>query len=55
MLYTRAQKANPDIISDIDPASVRTSTFDGKKATFFIVHGYLGKIVLCNSLKADLL
>ena len=42
MLYTQAQSANPDIITDGDPASVRTSTFDGKKSTFFVVHGYLG-------------
>lgn len=41
MLYTQAQSANPDIITDGDPASVRTSTFDGKKSTFFVVHGYL--------------
>ena len=45
MLYTRAQSANPDIISDADPSSIKTSTFDGRKATFFIVHGYLGNLL----------
>lgn len=54
MLYTRAQSANPDIISDADPSSIRTSTFDGKKATFFVVHGYLGKFLLYQLLTNDI-
>ena len=44
MLYTRRQKANPDVLSDADPSSVKTSTFDGSKSTIFVVHGYLGKV-----------
>jgi len=43
MLYTRLQSAYPDIISDADISSIRTSTFDGKKTTFVVVHGYLEK------------
>eukprot|EP00794_Sanderia_malayensis_P008107 gene8107-8976_t len=40
-LYTRAQHANHDVISDTDASSIRTSTFDGTKKTIFIMHGYL--------------
>eukprot|EP00112_Aurelia_sp_Birch-Aquarium-sp1_P022973 Seg667.5 transcript_id=Seg667.5/GoldUCD/mRNA.D3Y31 product="Pancreatic lipase-related protein 2" protein_id=Seg667.5/GoldUCD/D3Y31 len=41
MVYTRLQSKNPDIISDADPSSIKTSTFDGSKPTIFIAHGYL--------------
>ena len=46
MVYTRLQSKNPDIISDADPSSIKTSTFDGSKPTIFIAHGYLGKLSL---------
>lgn len=40
-LYTRAQQANAHIISDTDPNSITTSTFDGTRRTIMIIHGYL--------------
>ncbi|XP_065070204.1 pancreatic lipase-related protein 2-like [Rhopilema esculentum] len=41
MLYTRKEKYNPDILSDLDANTISVSNFDGRKKTIIMCHGYL--------------
>ena len=43
MLYTRKEKYNPDILSDLDANTISISHFDARKKTIIMCHGYLGE------------